>query len=68
MSDEEPEPVSESDVDFPITHMETLYIDLHQDYLAAMTAGFSDRQAFTLTKILFKTRLNMTILSGVDDE
>ena len=51
MSDENEE------ITFPVSITESMFLELHVEYEAAINAGFTKQQAFALIKILFESRV-----------
>lgn len=68
MSEEEQVP-EESQVDFPVTPTDEMYIELYHNYQTAHAVGFSEAQSFDLVKILFRARAETVIFAnGRSDE
>lgn len=62
MTEEKPE------FDMPLNAMDTMFIELNEEHRQAKNAGFTEDQAFELTKALFQSRLNAIPFFRADSE
>ncbi len=65
MSDDEQPSV---DFQLPITPTDDMFIELNEEMRKAIDAGFERDEAFTLIRILFRSRVTAAFFSTADDD